>query len=84
MEEVFIILKNLEKESQTLRKFIAHLQTNQVQTSLGCISTTQFQPKEPHINLPNKFDGTRLKLFKVLSTKCAWSFDFIFIGIQFP
>jgi hypothetical protein len=30
MEEVFIILKNLEKESQTLRKFIAHLQTNQV------------------------------------------------------
>jgi hypothetical protein len=42
MGEVFAILKSLEEENQTLRKFIIHLQTNQALTSLGCVSTTQF------------------------------------------
>jgi len=37
------------------------LQTNQASTFLGCISTTQPQPKEPWINLPNKFDSTSSK-----------------------
>jgi hypothetical protein len=36
------------------------LQTNQVLTSLACILTTQFQPKEPWISLLDKFDGTLL------------------------
>jgi hypothetical protein len=38
------------------------LQTNQALTSLGCISATQPQPKEPWISLLDKFDGTCSKL----------------------
>jgi hypothetical protein len=58
VEEVFVVLRNLEHENQTLREFIVHFQTNQVSTSLGCISGIQPQPKEPCISLPYKFDGT--------------------------
>ncbi len=58
MEEVIIVLRNLEQENQTLHEFIAHLQTNQALISLGCVLTTQPQPKEPWINLLDKFDGT--------------------------
>jgi hypothetical protein len=61
MEELFIIHRNLEQENQTFRESVAHLQINQVLTSLGCVLTTQPQPKEPHNNLPNKFDGTHSK-----------------------
>jgi hypothetical protein len=47
MEEVLIIFRNLEHENQALCESVAHLQTNQALTCLGCISTTQPQPKEP-------------------------------------
>jgi hypothetical protein len=47
MEEVLAILKIREQEDQTLRESIIHLQTNQASTYLGCVSTTQPQPKEP-------------------------------------
>jgi hypothetical protein len=47
MEQVFAVFKNLEHENQALRESIVHLQTNQALTSLGCILTTQPQPKEP-------------------------------------
>jgi len=58
MEEVLVVLRNLEHENQAFGEYVVHLQTNQASTSLGCISTTQPQPKESHINLPDKFDGT--------------------------
>jgi hypothetical protein len=58
MEEVLGILKNLEHENQAPRESIAHLQTNQASTSLGCVLATQPQPKKPQISLLNKFDGT--------------------------
>jgi hypothetical protein len=61
MEKILVVLRNLEQENQALHKFVVHLQTSQVSTSLGCISRTQPQPKEPQISLPNKFDGTRSK-----------------------
>jgi hypothetical protein len=60
MKEV-IVFRNFEQENQALCEFVVHLQTDQAVTSLGCISTTEPQPKEPWINLPNKFDGTRSK-----------------------
>ncbi len=47
MEEIFIILKNREKQNQALREFVAHLITNQGSTYLGCVSTTQLQQKKP-------------------------------------
>jgi hypothetical protein len=62
MEEIFVVVKNLEHENQTFHEFVVHLQTNQVSTSLGHILTTQPQPKEPQISLPNKFDDTRSKI----------------------
>jgi hypothetical protein len=58
MEEVLVVLRNLVQENQALHEFVVDLQTNQVLTSLGCISKTQPQPKEPQINLLYKFDGT--------------------------
>jgi hypothetical protein len=59
MEEVIVVLRNFEQENQTLHESVAHLQTNQTSISLGCILTTQPQPKEPWINIFDKFDGTR-------------------------
>jgi hypothetical protein len=47
MEEAFVVLRNLEHENQALGEYVVHLQTNQALTSLGCVSTTQPQPKEP-------------------------------------
>jgi hypothetical protein len=41
MEEVLVVLRNLEHENQTFGEYIAHLQTNQASTSLGCVSTIQ-------------------------------------------
>jgi hypothetical protein len=41
MEKVLAIFRNLEREDQTLPESIPHLQTNQVLTSLGCVSKTQ-------------------------------------------
>jgi hypothetical protein len=38
--EVLIVLMNLEFENQALHEFVAHLQTNQASTSLGCVFTT--------------------------------------------
>jgi hypothetical protein len=58
---ILVVLKNLEHEHQTLREFIIHLQINQTSTSWGCILATQPQPKEPQVNLPDKFDGTHSK-----------------------
>jgi hypothetical protein len=58
MEEILVVLRNLEQENQALHEYIVHLQTNHALTSLGCISTTKPQPKEPRIGLPDKFDGT--------------------------
>jgi hypothetical protein len=40
MEEVFVIRKNLEHENQIFHVSIAHLQTNQALTSLGCVLAT--------------------------------------------
>jgi hypothetical protein len=40
---------------------MVHLQINQISVFLGCISTTQPQPKEPKIGLFDNFDGTRSK-----------------------
>jgi hypothetical protein len=56
MEEVLVVLRNLEQENQALYESIVHLQTNHALSSLGCISTTEPQPKEPWINLLDKFD----------------------------
>jgi hypothetical protein len=47
MEEVLTILWNLEQENQTFHEFVVDFQTNQASTSLGCVSSTQPQPKEP-------------------------------------
>jgi hypothetical protein len=58
MEEILVVFRNLEHENQTLHEIIIHLQTNQVSISLGCVLATQPQPKEPWINLLDKFDGT--------------------------
>jgi hypothetical protein len=44
-----------------LHEFIARLETNQSLTSLGCMCTNQSQPKEPQINLLDKFDGMWLE-----------------------
>ncbi len=60
MEKVLLSLGILNR-NQTFCESITHLQTSQVLTSLGCISITQPPPKEPWINLPNKFDNTRSK-----------------------
>jgi hypothetical protein len=68
MEEVLVILRNFEHE-------------NQASTSLGCVLATQPQPMKPQISFFNKCDGT-CSNFETLSTKCIWSFDSIFIGIQ--
>jgi hypothetical protein len=46
------------------------LQTNQISTSLGFVSTIEPQPKKPHINLPNKFDGTHLKFRGFINQMC--------------
>jgi hypothetical protein len=46
------------------------MQTNQALTSLGCISTTQPQPKEARINQPNKFIGTRSKFRSFVNQMC--------------
>jgi hypothetical protein len=81
MEEVLVILRNFEHENKTFHEFVVHLQTNQTSTSLGCISTTQPQPKEPWINLSDKFDGTHSKFRSFVNQMC-WSSDFIFINIQ--
>jgi hypothetical protein len=61
MEEVLAIFRNLDYENQAFYESIVHLQTNQASTSLGCISMRQPQPKEPWVNLPNKFVGTHSK-----------------------
>jgi hypothetical protein len=58
MEEVLVVLKNLEQENQAFREFVVHLQTNQTSTSLGCVSATQPQLKEPQISLLAQFDKT--------------------------
>jgi hypothetical protein len=39
-------------------------------TFLGCIYATQPQPKEPWINLPNKFDGTCSKFRNFVNQVC--------------
>jgi hypothetical protein len=70
MEEVLAILKKFEHENKTFREFAVHLQTNQSSTSLGCISTTQPQPKEPWINLFDKFDGTRSNFQRFVNQMC--------------
>jgi hypothetical protein len=41
-----------------LCEFVVPLQTNQASISLGCVSETQPQQKEPWISLLDKFDGT--------------------------
>jgi hypothetical protein len=64
MEEIFLVLRNFEQENQTFREFVAHLQTNQTSTSLGCVSTTQPKPKEPQISLLTKFDKNMFKVLK--------------------
>jgi hypothetical protein len=47
MKEVLVVLKILEQENQALCEFFVHLQINRASISLGCVSTTQPQPKEP-------------------------------------
>ncbi len=47
-------------------EFVVPLQTNQVSTSLGCVSETRPQPKEPQISLIDKFDGTCSKFKSVV------------------
>jgi hypothetical protein len=47
MEEVLAIRTIREQENETLCESIIHLQTNQASNYLGCVSTTQPQPKEP-------------------------------------
>ncbi len=39
-------------------------------TFLGCVSTTQSQPKEPQINLLNKFNGTCSKFQSFVKQIC--------------
>jgi hypothetical protein len=70
MEEVLAILKKFEHENKTFCEFAIHLQTNQSSTSLGCISITQPRPKEPLINLSDKFDGTRSKFQSFVNQMC--------------
>jgi len=41
IEEILIVLRNFEQENQTLRDFIAHLQTSQVLTILGYVYATK-------------------------------------------
>ncbi len=63
MEEVLATLRNLEHENQAFCECVAHLQTNQVSTSLGCAFTTQPQPKVSHISLFDKFNGACSKFW---------------------
>jgi len=58
MDKVFIIHRNLEHENQALCESMAICKSIKFRLFLGCVSTTQPQPKEPHINLIDKFDGT--------------------------
>jgi hypothetical protein len=67
MKKVLTILKNLEQENQTLHESIVHLQTNQVSTSLKCISTTQPQPKEQQISVPNESNRTCSKFWSFVN-----------------
>jgi hypothetical protein len=46
------------------------LQTNQTLISLGSVSWTQPQPKEPWIILHNKFDSTYLKFKGFVNQTC--------------
>jgi hypothetical protein len=55
MEEVLVALRHMQYENQFLRESIAHLQGNQTLVMFGNI------PKDPRINLPNKFDNTHSK-----------------------
>ncbi len=57
MEEVLIAFRHKQQENQAFHEFIAHLQCAQASTSLGYVSMTPSQVKEPQISLPNKFDG---------------------------
>jgi hypothetical protein len=70
MEEVFTILRNFEHENQTFCESVVHLETNQVLTSLRCISTMQPQPKELWICLPHKFDGACSKFQNFVNQMC--------------
>jgi hypothetical protein len=70
MEEVFIVLRNLEQENQAFYEYVVHLETNQILTSLGCISTMQPQPKELWMSLPNKFDGKCSKFQSFVDQMC--------------
>ncbi len=67
---ILVVLWNLEHENQTLCEFITHLQINQTLTSLGWVLATRPQPKEPHISLPNKFDGTHSKFWGFVNQMC--------------
>jgi len=49
-EEVIVGLRHMQQENQYLHESIAHLQGNQTSTMFGSC------PKEPQINLLNKFD----------------------------
>ncbi len=49
------------------------LHPNQALTSLGCVLTTQPQPKEPWISLFDKFDGTHSKFKGFVNQMCLAS-----------
>lgn len=40
MEEVLVMLKHMQQENQSFRESVAHLQSTQTLTSLGCVATT--------------------------------------------
>jgi hypothetical protein len=40
MEEVIVMLKHMQQENQSFHESIAHLQSTEALTSLGCVATT--------------------------------------------
>jgi hypothetical protein len=70
MEEDLAIFRNLEQENQALREFVVHLQTNQILTSLKCISATQPNQRNHGLAYLTSLI-VDVQSFKVLSTACV-------------
>ncbi len=67
MEEVLVALKHMQQKNQALREFVAHLQSVQASTSLGCVPMTPSEVKEPWISLLDRFDGTCSKFWSFIN-----------------
>ncbi len=61
MEKIYIVFRHMQQENQPFYEFVAHLQSIQTLTSLGCVHTTPPHAKKPQINLLDKINGIHSK-----------------------